>query len=87
MCDSVTHLKDVTICEPKQRICTIDILVSDAVTHYENVTKSYTFFRFVERNGPVWCGTLRHIFRIGQVVSQRKKIYYGHFFQGRCDTL
>ena len=46
MWDSVTHVKEVTIGEPKRRIYTIDILASDAVTYYENVTKSDTFIDF-----------------------------------------
>ena len=37
--DSVTHVRNVTLGESKQRIYTIEILVSDAVTHYGNVTK------------------------------------------------
>ena len=37
--DSVTHVRNVTLGESEQRIYTIEILVSDAVTHYGNGTK------------------------------------------------
>ena len=44
MWDSVTHVRNVTLGESKQRIYTIDILVSDAVTHYGNVTRGEVHF-------------------------------------------
>ena len=46
MWDSVTHVRNVTLGESKQRIYTIDILVSDAVTQNENVTKGEIHFYF-----------------------------------------
>ena len=50
MWDSVTHVRNVTLGEStsKQRIYTIDILVSDAVTHYGNVAKGEVHF-FISR--------------------------------------
>ena len=37
--DSVTHVNNVTFVEPKRKIYTMGIIVSDAVTHFRNVTK------------------------------------------------
>ena len=53
MWDSVTHNRNVTLGESKQRIYTIDILVSDAVTHYGNVTRGEVhFFDFYKTTCP-----------------------------------
>ena len=47
MWDSLTHVKNVTIGEPKRKIYTMDIIVSDTVTHNRNVTRRY-IFRFLQ---------------------------------------